>query len=83
MVGVNGRKFPAIREHLAQNIAKVYKDMDVTFDEFPKGGHVDPDACKPVDLTTFNGIHSVQDKLAIDQMSPGDAIIVFTPDRKW
>lgn len=30
MAGVNGPKFPAIREHLAQNIAGVYKDMDTT-----------------------------------------------------
>ena len=31
MVGVNGKKFPAIREHLHRNIASVYKDMDVNF----------------------------------------------------
>jgi D-galacturonate reductase len=28
MVGVSGSKFPAIREHLDQNIGGVYKDMD-------------------------------------------------------
>ncbi|KAJ3816305.1 hypothetical protein F5880DRAFT_1642180 [Lentinula raphanica] len=37
-------RFPAIREHLSQNIGGVYKDMDLTFDEFPKGGKVDPEA---------------------------------------
>lgn len=30
MVGVNGGKFPQIREHLDANIAQVYKDMDVS-----------------------------------------------------
>lgn len=29
MVGVNGKKFPDIRQHLAQNIGQVYKDMDL------------------------------------------------------
>lgn len=31
MVGVNGKKFPAIRQHLEKNIAGAYKDMDVTY----------------------------------------------------
>lgn len=31
MVGVNGGKFPAIREHLHQNIGGVYKDMDLAY----------------------------------------------------
>ena len=30
MVGVSGGKFPAIRKHLQENIANVYKDMDVS-----------------------------------------------------
>ena len=30
MVGVNGSKFPAIREHLHANIAQVYKDIDTS-----------------------------------------------------
>lgn len=29
MVGVNGRRFPAIRQHLGEKIADVYKDMDI------------------------------------------------------
>ncbi|KIM85427.1 hypothetical protein PILCRDRAFT_96497 [Piloderma croceum F 1598] len=64
MVGVNGGKFPAIRQHLAENIGGVYKDMDLSFEEFPKQGKTDPDAYKE----------------AIDRLSPGDAVIVFTPD---
>ena len=29
MAGVSGGKFPAIRQHLQENIAHVYKDMDI------------------------------------------------------
>ncbi|KAF9452606.1 NAD(P)-binding protein [Macrolepiota fuliginosa MF-IS2] len=64
MVGVNGKKFPAIRQHLEQNIGQVYKGLDLEFDEFPKNGNVDPEAYKE----------------AIDKLSPGDAVIIFTPD---
>ncbi|KAF9458195.1 hypothetical protein BDZ94DRAFT_1271259 [Collybia nuda] len=64
MVGVNGGKFPAIRDHLAANIGGAYKDMDLSFDEFPKQGKIDPEAYKE----------------AIDKMSAGDAVIIFTPD---
>lgn len=31
MVGVSGGKFPAIRNHLQENIGNVYKDMDVSY----------------------------------------------------
>ncbi|EPT04246.1 NAD-binding protein [Fomitopsis schrenkii] len=64
MVGVNGSKFPAIRQHLLENIANVYKDMDTTFDSFPDENKVDPEAYKT----------------AIDKLSPGDAVVIFTPD---
>ncbi|RXW13988.1 hypothetical protein EST38_g11866 [Candolleomyces aberdarensis] len=64
MVGVNGGKFPAIRQHLDKNIGGVYKDMNLTFDEYPKEGKVDPEAYKA----------------AIDKLKPGDAVIIFTPD---
>ncbi|KAH8835329.1 hypothetical protein DL96DRAFT_1730358 [Flagelloscypha sp. PMI_526] len=64
MAAVNGKKYPAIREHLAKNIGQVYKDMDLSFDAFPAEDQVDPDAYKT----------------AIDKMSPGEAVIVFTPD---
>lgn len=64
MVGVNGSKFPAIRNHLDTNIGQVYKEMDTSFEEFPKGGKVDPEAYKE----------------AIDKLPPGSAVIVFTPD---
>ncbi|EIM92666.1 D-galacturonic acid reductase [Stereum hirsutum FP-91666 SS1] len=64
MVGVNGNKFPAIRQHLNENIGQVYKDMDTTFDAFPEETKVDPEAYKA----------------AIDGLKPGDAVIIFTPD---
>ncbi|KAN0100763.1 hypothetical protein V8E55_000747 [Tylopilus felleus] len=64
MVGVNGSKFPLIRQHLQENIGNVYKDIDTSFEEFPKEGKVDPEAYKQ----------------AIDKMHPGDAVVIFTPD---
>ena len=52
MVGVNGKKFPAIREHLHANIAQVYKDMDISFDSFPSEDKVDPLACEYIMVAT-------------------------------
>ncbi|KAF7319951.1 Scyllo-inositol 2-dehydrogenase [Mycena kentingensis (nom. inval.)] len=63
MVGVNGKKFPAIRQHLAENIG-AYKGMDLSFDEYPENGQVDPEAYKT----------------AIDKLTKGSAVIIFTPD---
>ncbi|KND93410.1 putative oxidoreductase YdgJ, partial [Tolypocladium ophioglossoides CBS 100239] len=64
MVGVNGTKFPAIREHLDKNITQVYNGLDTSFASFPANDTTDPDAYKA----------------AIDALRPGDAITVFTPD---
>ncbi|KAJ4327588.1 hypothetical protein N0V84_001977 [Fusarium piperis] len=64
MVGVNGKKFPAIREHLHKNISQVYNNLDTSFDSFPDNNTVDPDAYKT----------------AIDGLKAGDAITIFTPD---
>ncbi|EPS37362.1 hypothetical protein H072_8973 [Dactylellina haptotyla CBS 200.50] len=64
MVGVNGKKYPAIREHLDKNISQVYNGLDVSFKSFPADDAVDADSYKA----------------AIDQLSPGDAITIFTPD---
>ncbi|KAL3957360.1 hypothetical protein ACCO45_007938 [Purpureocillium lilacinum] len=64
MVGVNGTKFPAIREHLDRNITQAYNGLDTSFDSFPANDKVDPDAYKA----------------AIDGLQPGDAITIFTPD---
>lgn len=86
MVGTSGKKYPAIRtsrspfcrpsffsplnlalpgEHLQKNISSVYNNLDVSFDSFPSDTTSrDPNAYKT----------------AIDALSPGDAITIFTPD---
>ncbi|KAB8300411.1 hypothetical protein EYC80_000587 [Monilinia laxa] len=64
MVGTSGGKFPAIREHLHKNISQVYNNLDTSFDSFPANDKTDPLAYKT----------------AIDALSPGDAITIFTPD---
>lgn len=65
MVGTSGTKFPAIRKHLQKNISAVYNHLDVSFDSYPSD-------------TTARDTDSY--KLAIDALSPGDAITIFTPD---
>ncbi|KAK2461786.1 hypothetical protein APHAL10511_006249 [Amanita phalloides] len=62
--GVRGGKFPAIRQHFSENIGAVYRDMDLSFEEFPKNGETNSESYKG----------------AIDQLSPGDAVVIFTPD---
>ncbi|KAF2237222.1 D-galacturonic acid reductase-like protein [Viridothelium virens] len=64
MVGISGQKFPAIREHLEKNITKAYNGLDTSFTSFPPDNKRDPEAYKA----------------AIDALSPGDAITIFTPD---
>lgn len=64
MVGTSGNKFPAIREHLTKNITQAYNGLDTSFDSFPGEQERDPEAYKK----------------AIDALSPGDAITIFTPD---
>lgn len=65
MVGTNGTKFPAIREHLRENIQQVYNNLDTSFDSYPPNDVArDPDSYKA----------------AIDALDKGDAITIFTPD---
>ncbi|KAL5339142.1 hypothetical protein BJX70DRAFT_172108 [Aspergillus crustosus] len=64
MVGVSGRKFPGIREHLHKNITQVYNNLDSSFTSFPSDSSTDPDAYKA----------------AIDALPRGSAITIFTPD---
>lgn len=65
MVGTSGNKYPAIREHLQKNISSVYNNLDVSFNSFPS------------DITTRDADSY---KAAVDALSPGDAITIFTPD---
>lgn len=51
-------------DHLRQNITEVYNGLDTSFDSYPANDAHDPLAYKA----------------AIDALSPGDAITIFTPD---
>ncbi|KAJ5293813.1 hypothetical protein PENANT_c002G07346 [Penicillium antarcticum] len=64
MVGVSGKKFPGIRDHLHRNISQVYNNLDTSFASFPADDQTDPDAYKT----------------AIDALPRGSAITIFTPD---
>jgi len=65
MTGTNGSKFPGIRQHVKQQIADVYRDMDVSFESFPEDSvSSDPKAYLR----------------ALDAMSAGDFVTIFTPD---
>ncbi|KYK61606.1 putative D-galacturonic acid reductase [Drechmeria coniospora] len=64
MVGVDGTKFPAIRDHLRANVSHAYNSLDTSFESFPADDRVDADAYKA----------------AIDGLQPGDAVTIFTPD---
>lgn len=65
MVGTNGTKYPEIRTHLQNNISAVYNNLDVTFTSYPSD--------------TTASCHDAY-KTAIDALSPGDAVTIFTPD---
>ncbi|KAL3821889.1 hypothetical protein ACHAXA_008423 [Cyclostephanos tholiformis] len=64
MCGVNGRKFPGIREHMQRHIGDVYSDMDLRCDTYPNDDVVDAKSY----------VH------AISTYGMGDVCIVFTPD---
>jgi D-galacturonate reductase len=64
MCGVNGKKFPGIREHMKRNIEQVYNDMDLTCKTFPGDDQVNP--------------KSYVDAIAAGK--PGDIAVIFTPD---
>lgn len=64
MVGTSGKKYPAIRTHLTNNIQKVYNNLDVSFTSFPSDDSTDPEAYKA----------------AIDALPPHSAVTIFTPD---
>ena len=59
-----------------------------SFEEFPKDGLVDPEACTypalPFVHCKSNIIFKKSiDKIAINKMEPGEAVIIFTPDSKY
>ena len=61
MVGVNGKKFPAIRAHMQRNIGDVYSGLDLACDTFPADDAVDPKAYIA----------------AMDTFKPGDVCIIL------
>ena len=65
MVGTNGTKFPGIREHCQRLIAEPYRNMDVSFDSYPAD---DVPSAPQAYLK------------ALDTMSSGDMVTIFTPD---
>jgi len=65
MAGTNGTKFPGIRRHLHESIARIYKDIDVSFESCP-------------DDTERSDPHAYL--AAMDALEPGDIVTVFTPD---
>lgn len=64
LVGRNGKRFSAIREHFETNIKGTYPTMDVSFNAYPKEDVVDEDAYKE----------------ALRNLPKGSAVLVFTPD---
>ena len=65
LAGTNGTKFPGIRAHLKSKIDDVYQGMDVRFHSYPDDS-VERNPRAYVD--------------AIEKMSAGDIVFVFTPD---
>lgn len=63
LCGVNGKKFPGIRAHMAKAIGGQYKGLDMAMETFPSDAEVDPQA---------------YDK-ALEHFQPGDAVTIFTP----
>ncbi|TPX37816.1 hypothetical protein SeMB42_g06746 [Synchytrium endobioticum] len=63
--GKTGRKNQMIRDHLKRNIGNVYRNVNIHLDLYPADG---------VDRDVFAYKH------AMDRMSPGDAVTIFTPD---
>jgi D-galacturonate reductase len=64
MCGVNGTKFPGIRQHMTKCISNVYRDMDISCDTYPLDTEVVPTAYVTATQT----------------FKRGDVAIIFTPD---
>lgn len=65
MAGTRGTRFPGIRAHLKNCIGDVYRDTATDFQSYPADDiDGDPEAYRA----------------AIQQLSPGDVVTIFTPD---
>ena len=65
MAGTKGTKFPGIREHLDHILGQKYRNLSTDFESFPA------DDCER-DAEAYIA--------AMDELSPGDCVFVFTPD---
>ena len=65
MAGTNGTKFPGVREHLVQVIEQRYRGLTTQVSTYPED-----DVSRDSDAYLK----------ALGQLSPGDAVIIFTPD---
>ncbi len=65
MAGTNGTKFPGIRQHMESAIDKRYRGLRSEVQTFPED-HVERDPAAYL--------------AGLDRLTPGDAVIVFTPD---
>ncbi|MEM0913066.1 MAG: Gfo/Idh/MocA family oxidoreductase [Planctomycetota bacterium] len=65
MAGTNGTKFPGIREHLGRVLGDRYRNLSTEFESFPA------DDCQR-DAEAY--------LRAMDALSAGDVVMVFTPD---
>ena len=64
MAGTQGHKFPGIRRHLMSQIGQRYHGLSTDFESFPADDNHDAEAYRT----------------ALDELSPGDVVTVFTPD---
>jgi D-galacturonate reductase len=65
MAGSNGTKFPGIRAHLDRMLGQRYRNLSIDFESFPA------DDCERDTAAYLK---------AMDQLSPGDCVFIFTPD---
>jgi D-galacturonate reductase len=66
LADVDGRRLPLARALMEEKIGRAYKGMDLTLECWPKDETVAFDVGAPA--------------AAMDALSPGDVVIVFTPD---
>nr|GAT49764.1 predicted protein [Mycena chlorophos] len=81
MVGVNGGKFPAIRQHLAENIgAAPYLGHGSFVGLFSCGMSPIVNQVRFDEYPEAGKVDADAYKTAIDKLAPGSAVIIFTPD---
>jgi D-galacturonate reductase len=64
IVGKNGARFPAIREHFTQNLGSAYPTLDTSFKSYPKDSKNNSQAYIE----------------AISNLKKGSVVLIFTPD---